>query len=69
MDTPVRYLACDAIDNGPALRMTEEQRMEQLAVLVYGNVHVEHPAITMELARKIVQKRRAAGTLNAFIVR
>jgi hypothetical protein len=55
---------------GPALpRMTDEQRIDQLVKLAYGNVHVEHPRITMDFARQIVEERRAAGTLNAFVIR
>ena|SRR5579872_609650 len=65
MDTSVRDLTCEIVEPQTNLRMTEERRADQLVKLVYGNVHVEHPGITMDLARTIVQERRAAGTLNA----
>jgi hypothetical protein len=65
MDTFVRYLAREP--NRP--RMTEQERVDQLVNLVYGNVHVEHPAVTMDLVRKVVQERRAAGTMDARIGR
>jgi len=69
MDTPVRDLTGKTIVKGTTPRMTEQQRADQLVNRVYGNVRVEHPAVTIELVRQVVKERRAAGTMDATITR
>ena len=69
MDAPVPYLTCETIENVTAVQMTEQQYIDQLVGMIYGNVHVEHAGVTLELARKVVQERIAAGTLDGIFLR
>jgi hypothetical protein len=69
LETPVRDLNGETTENGTMPRMTEQQRADQLVNRVYGNVRVEHPGVTIELVRKVVEERRAAGTLDATTIR
>ncbi len=43
--------------------MTDEERDEQIVQRVYGNVHMEHPAITLDMVRQVLKERRRVSTL------
>lgn len=54
----MHYLFYQAIETARHIRMTDEEREEQLISRVYGNIHLEQPAITKEIVRELVQNRR-----------
>jgi len=58
-----------AVADAKGLRMTEQQRADQLVSRVFGNVHIEYPEVTRELVRTVVQNRRNAGTVNGIVAR
>ena len=51
----MHYLYYQAIEAARSYQMTEEERKEQLISRVYGNIHMEQPAITKELVRRLVE--------------
>lgn len=54
----MHYLYYQAIEAARAYRMTEVEREEQLIRRVYGNIHLEQPAVTKEMVRELVTKHR-----------
>ena len=69
MRTSVHYMYYQAVADAKGLRMTEQQRADQLVSRVFGNVHIEYPEVTRELVRTVVQNRRNAGTVNGIVAR
>jgi hypothetical protein len=65
----VHYLYYQALEAARHVRMTEEQREEQLISRVYGNIHLEQPGLTRELVRELVKRDHRERNRDAAVAR
>jgi len=63
----MHYLFYQAIETARYFRMTDTQREEQLISRVYGNIHLEQPAVTKEMVRELVRNRPRKRSGDAAI--
>ena len=63
----MHYLFYQAIETARHFRMTDAQREEQLISRVYGNIHLEQPAVTKEMVRELVRNRPRKRSGDAAI--
>ncbi len=65
----MHYLYYQALEAAQRVRMTDNEREEQLISRVYGNIHLEQPGVTRELIRELVQKSHREGDSDAAVIR
>jgi hypothetical protein len=65
----MHYLYYEALEADRHIRITEEERQEQLVSRVYGNIHMEQPGVTKELVRELVLKYFGERKADASLVR
>lgn len=63
----VHYLFYQAIETARHVRMTDTERDEQLISRVYGNIHIEQPAVTKEMVRELVRQHRLERSGDAAV--
>lgn len=64
----MHYLYYAAIEAARNIRMTDAEEEEQLISFVYGNIHMEQPAVTKELVRELVRRDRQEGKADAAAI-